>query len=569
MQAFKRRLALWSVLLTVLLTLTALLIPLVGTAAAAVTDLNARPEMANNQLPGESVHNFTVEITADDDPNDEQVEFIVTSGPNADFAGNGADTDGVCTPTGAGGNYDCMYSSNGTPGTDTIRVFGDNNDNNRRNTGEPLDDIIKVWAGPPASLTMTPESDSAAVGTCNAFTVTLTDSGGQPNEGATVRIIRDHSNEPAANDAALDFCMPLSETNPQLAVEGDGLTSEGDDEGSVAPTDSAGQVTFGVASAVTGSEAIRAYFDTNGNGDFDAGEPSDTSIKSWTPAGKNIDCLPDAATNDAGTVHQIECLVTNELGDPVPGLLVFANEFGPGRFLAAEPCTVDDEPFDDCDITNQNGIAEFETTTNIGQLGVQTIIAEIDPAATDCDEAGGNCTDTVTKEWVEPPVVEKGPCRGYTEGSTQPDPDGSGQIIVGTQGPDILVGTGEDDIICGLGGNDDIEAGGGGDLVVGNGGNDTLRGNGGSDTLRGNGGTDSISGGAGNDAIEGGDGNDTLRGNGGNDTIEGEAGNDILKGGGGRDNLKGGGGDDDLDGGAGTDVCSGGPGGDAFHSCEG
>ena len=156
-------------------------------------------------------------------------------------------------------------------------------------------------------------------------------------------------------------------------------------------------------------------------------------------------------------------------------------------------------------------------------------------------------------------TVNKGPCKGYAEGSRTRIGNGAGKVIVGTDGDDTLVGTKGKDIICGLGGNDVITGRDGKDIITGNGGNDIIDGGKGNDV---------ISGGAGNDTLRGNKGRDTLRGGAGGDTLQGGRGDDILRGGSGHDTLKGHDGNDFLNGGPGTDTCSGGRGDDVVRNCE-
>lgn len=93
-----------------------------------------------------------------------------------------------------------------------------------------------------------------------------------------------------------------------------------------------------------------------------------------------------------------------------------------------------------------------------------------------------------------------------------------------------------------------------GDLILGSDGDDTLVGAAGNDTINGQAGNDSILGGGGNDSLAGGQGNDTIDGQAGNDTLDGQGGDDVLIGGEGNDTFISAGtgaGNDTVDGGDG------------------
>jgi Ca2+-binding RTX toxin-like protein len=83
------------------------------------------------------------------------------------------------------------------------------------------------------------------------------------------------------------------------------------------------------------------------------------------------------------------------------------------------------------------------------------------------------------------------------------------------------------------------------------------------DLLEGTNGPDLILANGGNDIVEAGLGNDIICGSFGNDTINGEGGNDAVFGGGHENVLRGGNNDDYLDGGGQIDWCDGGNGDDA------
>ncbi|HXG73868.1 MAG TPA: HYR domain-containing protein, partial [Candidatus Nitrosotenuis sp.] len=97
-------------------------------------------------------------------------------------------------------------------------------------------------------------------------------------------------------------------------------------------------------------------------------------------------------------------------------------------------------------------------------------------------------------------------------------PQGSYNLILGTEEDDTLLGTtladlifgfGGDDIIIGDKGNDCIFGGEGDDIMYGNEGDDMIKGDNGADIIKGQSGQDALDGGSGADIIDGGDDNDS------------------------------------------------------------
>lgn len=594
------------------------------TISCLVTDANGDP-VADAQVDAEA--------TGANDPDDSD------SPTTPDFSCTTANDDPLTPLEDETGTCSFTHGTDGGTGTTsqtgvtTYRVWIDADNNNgsveadqaegrdeKTNPGttpEPdnTDVVEKTWVAEPATLTMTPDSDSAPVGACNPYTITVRNADGGPVPGAIIDVEQRHArstNSTNNDEPDVGFCVPSSGPNPSDVDESKGdLNENPDNEGTAGgeterSTDSNGQVTIGIdvtptkGSDGTGQVTITAFYETTDNDDPDSGEPQDTSTKTWTaPNDNRIGCSPDTSTKQVDTNHTITCVVTAANGDPVAGETVTFTTSGVGTISKTS------------DVTDAQGRATTVATSS--EPGTQTVTGTISDTAS-CQQ--GTCSDSVTVKWqAEPPpttecndgvdndgdgkidypddpgctspeddsedseggpVVTTGPCQGYNEGTTTDLPNG-GQVIVGTDGDDILVGTDGDDIICGLGGDDIIDARGGDDTVVGNAGNDqidggsgkdSINGNQGDDVINGQGQNDVIKGSKGNDTIRGNAGNDTLRGGGGKDTLQGGKGDDILRGGGGNDTLKGFTGNDILNGGSGIDTCNPGPGRDKVRNCE-
>jgi hypothetical protein len=237
-------------------------------------------------LPGSphSVPQAAAEITCQIDPNPQ--------------------TDRGTFPAGQVETHECSYPGNGT-GTDTLRVFADTNNNAIFDQGEPFDDIVKTWSGPPTALQLS-DGDVAPAGSCNEFTARVTDQQGNPVRGRLVDVrqtLKDAGTEPSET-RELAFCNPRNALGPNPT--GQGTTAFSDVQGNnqdqvagkagrnitvhgeVGPTNANGEVTFGITinhSPVTATVSVRAWIDKNGDNDvLDDGEPTDApSTKTWTP----------------------------------------------------------------------------------------------------------------------------------------------------------------------------------------------------------------------------------------------------------------------------------------------
>ncbi len=162
-------------------------------------------------------------------------------------------------PTDSSGQASSCYTGTVT-GTDTISAFADTNKNGVKDTGEPSDKATKLWtAGPPATLTLTPPSDTNTVDSQHCVTATVADSFHNPTPGITIRF----------------------SVSGSVTTSGTGTS----------PTNANGQATFCYTGpALPGSDVITAYADTNNNGVQDPGEPGGRATKEWVLPQSTLDC---------------------------------------------------------------------------------------------------------------------------------------------------------------------------------------------------------------------------------------------------------------------------------------
>src|SRR2546428_2022126 len=166
-------------------------------------------------------------------------------------------------PTDTSGQASSCYTGTVT-GNDSISAFADTNNNGVKDTGEPSDTATKTWtAGAPATLTLSPKTDTNPVDSQHCVTATVRDSFGNLVPGVTVR-----------------FAVAGS-----INTSGSAMTTTG------------GQATFCyMGPALPGADAIKAYADTNMNNVQDLGEPSDPATKTWATLVSNC----EIKVNNAG-----------------------------------------------------------------------------------------------------------------------------------------------------------------------------------------------------------------------------------------------------------------------------
>jgi len=319
-----------------------------------------------------------------------------------------------------------------------------------------------------AVVDLEPEEDSAAVGTCNEFIVTATDDDGDEAEGEVIDVQASQEFEEGEDAPNLRFCEPATFDEDEVegqepAGEGgttrqedvDCPTTEGTNEDCVVihgefVTDENGQVRFGIMSdqegettvtafhepdcgeGGTGEDADEAGLETQPDGpdegtepDFvqaedrddedecndepDAGEPQDTSLKTWTSGeAAAIDCEPEDETNQLSMGedwHDFECTLTNEEGDPVGGEgdIFFEVTAGPNS----------EADGDEDDGVEEGEADAFCTDTATGEEG-ELFLGQEDPEETqetgeaycyyeedDDGESGESGTDTILACWDE------------------------------------------------------------------------------------------------------------------------------------------------------------------------
>jgi Bacterial Ig-like domain (group 1) len=425
--------------------------------------LDCEPETDSN--PTGTAHEITCTArnSSDATVSGAKIDMEATGANDPDGNAQLTNPDFTCT-TGQDGTCKMTHGPGNTnnPGVTTYRAWIDSDDQNtsteadeteQRDSStqagagadaEPDDtDVMeKTWTGGPANLTMEPPTDSASVGTCNAFTITVTDQANQPVSGVIIDVEQRHekaTNQTANDEPTVSFCTPTAADgpNPTLVDETKGdlrPPDENPDNPGTAGgetstgTDSAGKVTIGIrvaggqGSDGSGTVTVEAFVDSTDNDDPDQAEPKDTSTKTWVVSdARTLDCEPETSSHTTGESQVITCTARDRFGSPVSGEVVNFTSTGVG---SVSPTTATTNAQGQATTTATSSAEGTQTVT--GTLGDDTTGAE--PGEVDeCDKAAGDptgapagaCSDDVTVTWTEPPV---------TECSDGIDNDGDGQV---------------------------------------------------------------------------------------------------------------------------------------------
>lgn len=346
--------------------------PLAGSASAAVSTLDATPETQTVQLG--SAASFSGTYTEDSPANQSPIKVAYLSGSKGD-GGNGINAaDGSATVEQITNTFSFSYTPTAR-GTDTLRFFGDNDSDNLFDAGEPFDDVSVTVAGAAYSVDLRPDADSAAVGTCNAFTVSTADEQGAPNPGRAVVVDISQPIEDSAAQPNVYFCdpngsaasAPTTGQSPSYDPN-TGATASTTRRLIVTTGTNGAAVTFGVGTTQRGTMSVVAFVDSNSNGVRDASEPSDTSIKTWT-AGRadsveTVDAEPETGTGFQGQPVSITVRLTNAAGDTVP------NVAPKMKITGANPQQVN------CGTSNNDGVATCTYTP--ANAGTDTIVVFVE-----------------------------------------------------------------------------------------------------------------------------------------------------------------------------------------------
>ena len=610
--------------------------------------LDCTPETDVNPISTSHTITCTATDTSNALVNGANIDVEATGANDPDNGSTLTTPDFTCTTTTTGTCTIVDSTGNATPGLLTYRAWIDRDGSNatvEADTTEARDEaatagvkaevddtdvVTKSWLGPATRVAITPASDSASVGTCNEFTIEVTDAGNQGISNVLIDVEQIHqlaSDGVANNEPTVSFCTPTAGANPATVSSTTGdlaPPSESPDnvgtaggEASVR-TDASGRVTIGIAVTAsngadgTGTVTLTAWTESDEDDDPDNNELRGTATKTWvTPQARSITCSPTTATSATGATSVITCTVRDRFGVPVSGEGVVFTSSGPGTLTTATQVTSNASGQVSVTITSLDPGTQTVTATLLDDLtGAEPDdVDECDLAANNpTGAAAGVCAASVTHTWTQAAAASArltpderitrvggestfsflvfdasgNPVAGapvswslagegrFVSRASETDATGAAIAVLTSNDPGNTIVAAA--VTCGATTCTDSSVQHWGPrycTIFGTNGSEVLEGTSRSDAICGFGGNDRLVGRGRTDHLFGGKGSDTLRGGSGSDSLKGGPGNDSLFGGKATDFLYGGPGDDGMNGGPGTDGCRGGPGRDTERSCEG
>jgi len=289
------------------------------------------------------------------------------------------------------------------------------------------------------TVTLSPDSDTAANGECNPFTATVSPAG----SSISVNIQQAVAANTGQNAEVIGFCNPSGNnadatgggaaTYQTATQQGPGTAGTNTNDASTGTaaagtcsngvatganqTDTVscnttyrdfnndGTILFGVTSNTPGTMTVTAFGDqgVTPNGAKDVNEPGDTSTKTWvanpaTPANTStVTCTPTSASNPAGTQHTFTCTVKDANGNALAGQTVhFGVASGPD---AGNP---NNATCNTPTASGAGGTTPGQTTcqyTNNGTPGHDVINVWLETNGTPGQQTGEPNTQ-ITKDWV-------------------------------------------------------------------------------------------------------------------------------------------------------------------------
>lgn len=313
-------------------------------------------------------------------------------------------------------------------GNFAVTAFFDNNDDDDP-AGDQAETVTKTFTSPPAqgnqgvaTLDCEPETDTNPEGTAHSFNCIARDVNQNPVSGATVQF--DVTAGPNAEEVGPVTCN-ASTTNAQGQTTTNvpaSTTTGANGQVTCTYTDAeqADNVTTADPSA-PGTDTIVAFVNQTpgpnqtGSPGADTFEPQDTITKTFVGDANNIECTPDNGTANSGDIVTISCLVTDETGQPVPGVVVSFSETGAGTFrTGTSPQT---------DVTDASGVATAEIVTGTTEEGTITVTGTIQ------DRADNPNTATVN-EATEPGADTNCGVNGVADPGTNADCSDTATVVV-------------------------------------------------------------------------------------------------------------------------------------------
>jgi len=363
----------------------------VANSQTATTDkITCTPATATN--PTNSTHNFTCTVT-DAAGNGlagvTNVNYIVTSGPDATAVPTSCPTTANGTAGTTAGNTQCALVNNGQPGHDVIVVYLEQNSIVGQQSGEPSTTITKDWV-------QSASSGSTLSISCSPHQTATTPAAGTPPTGATANCQEDVATKSVTITATATNGSPatpqagvvITFDNPPTQVGG--AADAGDTE-SVSPTtcvtNSSGTctATFTDTSPVDG-EVFNVVAHLTRQGQASATATATITYHTATSnEARNVTLAPKTATQPQGGSQDFLATVTDRFGNPVPNTCLGFNETGAGHFANTNTFACGVPPFggaagtyDTQCVTSATGQCKVTVVSQTTESGIETVSVTID-----------------------------------------------------------------------------------------------------------------------------------------------------------------------------------------------
>ncbi|HVT64703.1 MAG TPA: Ig-like domain-containing protein [Mycobacteriales bacterium] len=337
----------------------------------------------------------TINATYSPQPTGAQTNPVIQTtilGGSADAATSPNGT--TCGTINAGGTAVCSIHNGGTAGTDSVRVYADNNTNNQWDAGEPFADTSVTFSGAPAHITLTSPGATSATDTCAQYTAHVTDSNGSPAAGQPVVVTVTETATATPGATPITYytggCSGASSTATNN-VAGNNITFT---HNATVPTDNSGNVVFGLSSSAPGTATVKV---ANAGGTV-----SDQSNVTYSAGGANNVATvavtsATTVTNYTGTTASYTVKATDAGGNPIQGVTV-------NKETTAGPDTVAPTA---CGATSAAGTVTC-SITNGGTAGTDQLTFWVDNTAAGTHTSGPDANEpkaTATAVFQTQPTV--------------------------------------------------------------------------------------------------------------------------------------------------------------------
>ena len=343
-----------------------------GTAFAAAGTPTVTAVTANATTVNVSAAAGTAQVTATTTPAGASTSnffYVITSGPDGDKAGNGANlADGSCGVPSASGVVTCNITGlNGTTGTDKVTIFTINDDSTALTASVTSGAAVKtaeisvVKSGVSATVVLTPAAISVQTGAAVTYTVKNADASGNAVPTSVLNV------EVTTNATAPSHPITVGGADVTTGPTNTGVAGSWKSTARVT-TNASGVATFTVASSAVGNLLVRVF---DGAGaypvTFTGSQNNDTSSQTVAVGGDDVASITPLTAPDTQYTSVAQSLTftfKNAAGTPVVGVTPGVSLTGSNAAAAIS-----------CSVTNIDGETTCSYTGTVAGTDTVTVWA--------------------------------------------------------------------------------------------------------------------------------------------------------------------------------------------------